>query len=379
MPSNAPYRPIDADEAAILLALLCPPPSHAPSSTGRRRPLGNTPERVALAWIRRAAEALISALLAMLLLFHIGFSLPDVAPVATPSTSPAEATAPALSPAQAWSIAWANFIAPPVAAQGFGYVNIPVPVMVGVLAALHSTFANDVAVETVDAAAAANNLNPLLLWAAIGAEQPWNLQAAYPTLWRDYAGNPFDIAVYGTWHATGYTLAESAAIAARTLATRLSVAPPGDEPALAWIDDPSNPAGKGVYATSPTWWSDVASVSQMLVQRVVGAAAGRLSATALLSLATYALAAATTPDAVANALALKAEGTGPLAWVVKQVSALHSYVYQHAYSLAAGALGAAATALGVSVGPTIVASLAGAVASTLADVAAAGVAVGAAA
>ena len=50
----------------------------------------------------------------------------------------------------------------------------------------------------------------------------------------------------------------------------------------------------------------------MLVQRVVTAGHGTVAAPVLRSLATYALAAATTPDAVARALALKALG-GPLA------------------------------------------------------------------
>ena len=117
----------------------------------------------------------------------------------------------------------------------------------------------------------------------------------------------------------------------------------------------------------------------MLVRRLVADAGGTLAAPALQSLATYALAAATTPDAVSQALALKAEGTVPLAWVQQQVADLHQYVYQHAYALAAGALAAAGTALGVSVGPAVVDALAGAVASAMADVAAAGVAVGAAA
>ena len=370
MPS-ATANTLSPNEAALLLALLPPPPST------RRRPLGNTMERVALAWLRRAGEALVSALMALLLLFHIGFTVPEGAAADAPAT--AESTAPALSPSQAWSLAWADFVAPPVAAQGFGYVAVPVPTMVAVLASLHSTFANAVDVETVDAAAQAVNLNPLLLFACIGAEQPWNLRAAYPSDWRAYAGNPFDIAVYGAWHPTGYTLAESAAISARTLATRLSVAPPGDEPALAWINDPRNPAGRGVYATSPHWWSNVAALSAMLVQRVVAAGHGTVAAPVLQSLATYALAAATTPDAVARALALKALGTGPLAWVQQQVANLHRYVYQHTYALAASALGAAGMALGVSVGPAEVAALAGAVASALAAVAEAGVAVGAAA
>ena len=270
-----------AAEAALLLALLPPPPGLVPLSTGRR-PLGNTPERVALAWLRRAGEALVAALMT-LLLFHIGFTVPEGAAADDPAT--AESTAPALSPSQAWSVAWADFVAPPVAAQGFGYVAVPVPTMVAVLASLHSTFANAVDVETLDAAAQAVNLNPLLLFACIGAEQPWNLQAAYPSDWRAFAGNPFDIAVYGAWHPTGYTLAESAAIAGRTLATRLSVAPPGDESALAWINDPRNPAGRGVYATSPHWWSNVAALSEMLVQRVVAAGHGTVAAPVLRSLA----------------------------------------------------------------------------------------------
>lgn len=366
---------LSPEDAALLLALLPPPPGLVPLST-RRRPLGNTPERVALAWLRRAGEALVAALMALLLLFHIGFTVPEGAAADAPT---AESTAPALSPSQAWSVAWADFVAPPVAAQGFGYVVVPVPTMVAVLASLHSTFANAVDVETVDAAAQAVNLNPLLLFACIGAEQPWDLQAAYPSDWRAYAGNPFDIAVYGAWHPTGYTLAESAAISARTLATRLSVAPPGDEPALAWINDPRNPAGRGVYATSPHWWSNVASISSALTQRVVAQARGALSAATLDALGVFVLATGTTPAAVAQALALKVQGTGPLAWVGQTLSDVRAAVYQHTYTLAAGALAAGAAVLGISVGQAALTSLAMSVAGALADLAVAGAVVGGAA
>ena len=366
---------LSPEEAALLLALL--PPAALLRGPAVGRPLGNTPERVALAWMRRGVEALVAALLALLTLFHIAFSVPDVAPGTEPSA--ATATAPALSTAQAWSLAWADFVAPPVAVQGFGYVNIPVPVMVGVLAALHSTFADPASVETIDSAAARAGLNPLLLFAAIGAEQPWNLRAAYPSDWRDYAGNPFDIAVYGVWHPTGYTLAESAAVAARTIATRLSVAPPGDEPALIWVEDPHNPAGQGVYATDPHWWSNVASIAATLTEAVVAQARGTLGAPVLNALALFVLAAGTTPAAVAQALALKVQGTGPLAWVGQTLSAVRAAVYRHAYALAISALSAGAGVLGVTVGQAALTSLAASAAGALADLAVAGAAVGVAA
>jgi hypothetical protein len=202
--------------------------------------------------------------------------VPVASPLPEPSTSAAEATA--LSPAAAWDIAWADFVSPPVAVQGPGGVDLPVPVVVAVLRGLHSNFADPADVRTIMAAAHAAGLDMLLLLACIGAEQPWDLRAAYPTLWRDYANNPFDIAVYGAWHPTPYTLAESATIAARTLATRLSVPPPSDEPALMWIEDPHNPAGAGVYATDPHWWSNVAAIAEMLVQRTVAAEHGALPA-----------------------------------------------------------------------------------------------------
>jgi hypothetical protein len=259
------------------------------------------------------------------------------------------------------------------------YVNIPVPVMVGVLAALHSTFANPGSVETIDSAAGRAGLNPLLLFAAIGAEQPWDLQAAYPSDWRDYAGNPFDIAVYGLWHPTGYTLAESAAIAARTIATRLSVPPPGDEPALMWVEDPHNPAGHGVYATDPHWWSNVASIAAMLTADVVAQAHGTLGGAALDALALFVLAAGTTPAAVAQALALRTQGTGPLAWVGRTLSDVHNAVYRHTYALAISALSAGAAVLGVTVGQAALTSLAASAAGALADLAVAGAALGAAA
>jgi hypothetical protein len=251
--------------------------------------------------------------------------------------------------------------------------------MVAVLRGLHSTFAGPGDVETIEDAAQGNNLNPLILFACIGAEQPWDLQAAYPTLWREYARNPFDVAVYGAWHPTDYTLAESASIAARTLATRLSVPPPGDEPALMWIEDPRNPAGQGVYATDPHWWSNVASVAEMLVRQVVAEGRGQLDPTAVQALGVFALAVGSTPAAVAEALALKAHGTGPLAWAEAKVSDLRQYVYKHAYALAAGALATGAAALGATVGPSVAQGLAAAVASALADVAVAAAAVGLAA
>ena len=135
------------------------------------------------------------------------------------------------------------------------------------------------------------------------------------------------------------------------------MAPPGDEPALAWIGDPHNPAGQGVYATDSHWWSNVASISEILVRRPMRGG-GALAAPTL------------------QALALKAAGTGSLAWAEQRVADLHRYVYQHAYALAAGALAAAGTALEVSMGPAVVDALAGAVSAALADVAATGVAVG---
>jgi len=370
---------LSPEEAALLLALLPPPAMLNRPTSGARRPLGNTPARVALAWLRRAAEALVAALLGLLLLFHIGFSVPDLAPAAEPATSPAEPTAPALSAAQAWSLAWADFIAPPVAVQGLGWVTIPTPVLVGVLASLHSTFANPADVAIIEGAARQYGLNPLLLFAAIGAEQPWDLQAAYPSDWQDYAGNPFDIAVYGAWHPTGYTLAESAGVAARTIATRLSVAPLGDEPALMWVEDPHNPAGQGVYATDPHWWSNVASIAAELTQSVVAQAQGALPAATLDALGVFVLATGTTPDAVAQALALKVQGTGPLAWVGQTLAGVRAAVYQHAYTLAVGALAAGAAVLGVTVGQEALSALAAAVAGALADVAVAGAAVGVAA
>jgi hypothetical protein len=298
--------PVTADEAALLLALLPPPPR-------RGRPLGNTAERVALAWLRRAAEAALAALLGLLLLFHIGFLAPEASPSA--EATPATSTAPALSPAEQWDIAWEDLVSPPVAVQGLGWVNLPVPVVVAVLRGLHSTFADAADVRTIMAAARAAGLDPLLLFACIGPEQPGTSRRR-----TEYARDPVDIAIYGAGHPTGYTLAESAAIAARTLATRLSVPPPGNEPALMWVEDPHNPAGQGVYATDPHWWSNVASVAEMLAQRVVAEGRGALSAPALQALGAFALAVGTTPAAVARALALKAQGTGPLAWIARRRS-----------------------------------------------------------
>lgn len=59
---------LSPEEAALLLALLPPPAVLQPHTAAR--PLGHTPERVALAWLRRTAEALVAALLGLLLLFQ---------------------------------------------------------------------------------------------------------------------------------------------------------------------------------------------------------------------------------------------------------------------------------------------------------------------
>lgn len=372
MPTNVTNTaPLTAEQAALLLALLPPPATVTPN----RRPLGNTPERVALAWMRRAAEALVASLLALLLLFHLGFTLPEFEGEPSPAGAQATSPATALSPVQQWQVDWADFVAPPVAVQGLGWVNIPVPVLVAVLAAHGSTFANARDVEIISNAAAANNLNPLLLFAAIRAEHRWNLQADHPSDWQLFASNPFDVAVYGDWHATPYTLAQSAEIAARTLATRLSAPPPGNENPLLWIEDPRNPAGQGVYATSPTWWSTVAAIAGELTGEVAQAGAtSTMTAASIGALGTFALAVASTPDAVAEALALRATGTGPLAWVGQALSTVHAFVYQHTVAFVSGALVGAAALVGTTIGAGVVSAVADAAATALADVAVAGVA-----
>jgi len=78
--------------------------------------------------------------------------------------------------------------------------------------------------------------------------------------------------------------------------------------------------------------------------------------------------------AVARALALRVRGTGPLAWIARQVSDLRAYVYEHVYAFAAGALAAGTAAVGIMVAPSVVSGLAASVAAALADVAAAVVA-----
>jgi hypothetical protein len=123
----------------------------------------------------------------------------------------------------------------------------------------------------------------------------------------------------------------------------------------------------------------VAAISAQLTASLVAHARGALSSASLGALALFVLATGTTPAAVAQALALRTQGAGPLAWVGRTLSAVRTAVYQRTYALADGALAAGAAAFGVAVGQAAVASLAAAVAGAVADLAVAGAVVGVAA
>jgi len=104
-----------------------------------------------------------------------------------------------------------------------------------------------------------------------------------------------------------------------------------------------------------------------------------MSAPALQALGVFVLAVTSTPEAVLQALALKATNTGPLAWAATALTSLRQFVADHTRAAVTAALLSAATLVGVTLSSGTVAMLAGAAASAMADVATAAAAVAAAA
>jgi hypothetical protein len=134
-------------------------------------------------------------------------------------------------------------------------------VVISYLESYDSALANTTDVNTIDQAAQAHGVNPLLLFAITGQEQEFDDENNdTPADVAAIANNPFN--VDGSWQNTGLTLQQSAEACANFLAERLSQAPPQGENAVEWINDPANPNG-GLYACepggspTPGWWDGV--------------------------------------------------------------------------------------------------------------------------
>jgi hypothetical protein len=108
-------------------------------------------------------------------------------------------------------------------------------------------------VDTIASAAQKSNINPLLLFAITGAEVSFDSETLYPSKWVEMHDNPFNVSMPGCGGAYYDTcgednLQQTANEAAVTVATRLSSKVPPGENAIAWINDPNNPVGAGIYA-----------------------------------------------------------------------------------------------------------------------------------
>ncbi|MFD1674859.1 hypothetical protein [Alicyclobacillus fodiniaquatilis] len=118
------------------------------------------------------------------------------------------------------------------------------------------------------------NVNPLLLLAITGAEQDFDSINAYggevqkyQTQLKEIDSNPFNL--YGFWsvfhpgvNADGSgtpDLADSAVIAARTVASHLTVPPPAGMDAILYINSTLNPTHE-VYATDVSWGEHVRTI-----------------------------------------------------------------------------------------------------------------------
>jgi hypothetical protein len=97
------------------------------------------------------------------------------------------------------------------------------------------------------AAAQRYNVSPVLLLAITGQE------CSFDPYWIDHAeqrhNNPWDVFHSYTDYNTSF--ADTANIAANTLAHKLSTPPPPGEDAIQWCNDPRNPWG--IYAEDPHW------------------------------------------------------------------------------------------------------------------------------
>ncbi|MFB5189434.1 PcsB-like coiled-coil domain-containing protein [Alicyclobacillus fastidiosus] len=104
-------------------------------------------------------------------------------------------------------------------------------------------------IDTICTVAQEYNVNPALMVAITGQELDFVQNGTPFESWK--LENPFD--VFGSWALYHTTLAQSAAYAAQIVEVKLSVAPPSNEDAIIWINDPNNSAGSGVYATDSKW------------------------------------------------------------------------------------------------------------------------------
>ncbi len=156
-------------------------------------------------------------------------------------------------PEMVWGTGSQQYVNP----QALQYKAVNASEIITFLQGYSSDLADTADVNTIISAAQQYDINPLLLFAITGQEVCLDSTTAYPTLYIEMHDNPFD--VYGAYNLTygEYDLQQTADVAAETCATRLSVAPPAGENAIAWINDPGNTAGNGQYAQDPGWATGV--------------------------------------------------------------------------------------------------------------------------
>ena len=126
-------------------------------------------------------------------------------------------------------------------------------------------------IQTIINAAKKFNLNPLLLLAITGAEQSFDSINNYGgvvnsgdiTFLKEIEANPFN--VYVSWMAFHPGISISADIAARTVASHLTVPPPPGEDAILYINDNINNPTHEVYAGSSAWGYHVRTIFYEMV------------------------------------------------------------------------------------------------------------------
>lgn len=126
-------------------------------------------------------------------------------------------------------------------------------------------------IQTIADSAKKYNLNPLLLLSITGAEQSFDSIGSYGGVvnggdrlfLQEIEANPFN--VYGSWMAFHPGLSISADIAARTVASHLTVPPPSGEDAILYINDPAHNPTHEVYATDSEWAYHVRQIFDEMV------------------------------------------------------------------------------------------------------------------
>lgn len=161
---------------------------------------------------------------------------------------------------------------PTVAVSELKYVSInPQAALSWINAHGYNSFFTVADIQTICDAAKTYDLNPLLLLAITGAEQSFDSINSYGgvvnsgdiTDLKEIEANPFN--VYNNWMAFHPSLAISADIAARTVASHLTASPPPGEDAILYINDPVHNPTHQIYAQDPNWGSHVRAIFNELV------------------------------------------------------------------------------------------------------------------